>query len=57
MATTHHERSAIGTMYAGLGLTIVAMIVPYVDHAGGGYQLTSSTTRFCLWKERHEHSA
>jgi hypothetical protein len=33
MATTHHERSAIGTMYAGLGLTIVAMIVPYVDHA------------------------
>lgn len=31
--TTHHERSAIGAMYAGLGLAIVAVIVPYVDHA------------------------
>jgi hypothetical protein len=33
MTTTHHERSAIGAMYAGLGLTVVALIVPYVDHA------------------------
>lgn len=33
MTTTHHERSAIGAMYAGLGLTVVAMIVPDVDHA------------------------
>jgi len=33
MATTHHERSAIGAMYAGLGLTVAAMIVAYVDHA------------------------
>lgn len=33
MTTTHHERSAIGAMYAGLGLTLVAIIVPYVDHA------------------------
>jgi hypothetical protein len=32
-ATIHHERSAIGAMYAGLGLTLVAMIVAYVDHA------------------------
>ena len=32
MTTTHHERSAIGAMYAGLGLTVVAIIVPYVDH-------------------------
>ena len=33
MATAHHERSAIGAMCAGLGLTVAAMIVPYVDHA------------------------
>ena len=33
MTTTHHERSTIGTMYAGLGLTVVALITPYVDHA------------------------
>lgn len=33
MTTTHHERSAIGAMYAGLGLTVVALITPYVDHA------------------------
>ena len=33
MTASHHERSAIGVMYAGLGLTAVAMIVPYVDHA------------------------
>ena len=35
MTTAHHERPAIGAMYAGLGLTVVAMIVPYVDHATG----------------------
>ena len=35
MTTAHHERSAIGAMYVGLGLTVVAMIVPYVDHATG----------------------
>ena len=33
MTTAHHGRSAIGTMYAGLGLTVAATIVPYVDHA------------------------
>ena len=33
MTTAHHERSAIGAMYAGLGLTVVAVIVAYVDHA------------------------
>ena len=33
MTTAHHRRSAIGAMYAGLGLAIVAMILPYVDHA------------------------
>jgi hypothetical protein len=33
MTTTHHERSTIGTMYAGLGLTVAALITPYVDHA------------------------
>jgi hypothetical protein len=31
--TTRHERSAVGAMYLGLGLTVVAMVVPYVDHA------------------------
>ena len=34
-ATAHHERSVIGAMYAGLGLTVAAMIVAYVDHATG----------------------
>jgi PGF-CTERM motif len=33
MTTAHDERSAIGAMYAGLALTVVAMIVAYVDHA------------------------
>jgi hypothetical protein len=33
MTTADHERSAIGAMYTGLGLTVVALIVPYVDHA------------------------
>ena len=36
MTTTYHERPqrpAIGAMYAGLGLTVVALIVLYVDHA------------------------
>ena len=35
MTTAHHERSAIAAMYAGLALTVAAMIVPYVDHATG----------------------
>ena len=29
----NHTRSAIRAMYAGIGLTIVALIVPYIDHA------------------------
>ena len=33
MTTTDHDRSAIGAMYAGLGLTVVAMLIAYVDHA------------------------
>ncbi|MFL5859909.1 MAG: hypothetical protein ACJ780_03895 [Solirubrobacteraceae bacterium] len=28
-----HERAAIVAMYAGLALTVVAMIIPYIDHA------------------------
>lgn len=28
-----HQRSAIVAMYAGVALTVVAMIVPYIDHA------------------------
>ena len=35
MTTAHHERSAIGAMYGGLGLTVVALIVLYADHATG----------------------
>jgi hypothetical protein len=34
-AITPHERSAIGAMYVGLGLTVAAIIVLYVDHATG----------------------
>lgn len=33
MTTAHQGRSAIGVMYAGLGLTVAAMIAAYVDHA------------------------
>jgi len=33
MTTAHYERLAIRAMYAGLGLTIAAMIILYVDHA------------------------
>ena len=32
-ALVKHERSAILAMYAGVALTVVAIIVPYVDHA------------------------
>jgi hypothetical protein len=32
MPTAHQERSAIGAMYAGLGLTAAAIIVTFVDH-------------------------
>jgi hypothetical protein len=43
MTKTSHGRPAIGTMYAGLGLTVVAMVVPYVartrlaEHIRAGY--------------------
>jgi len=33
VTTTHGKRRAIGLLYAGLGLTIVATIVPFVDRA------------------------
>ena len=33
MTTAQHERPAIGAMYTGLGLAVVALIVLYVDHA------------------------
>jgi hypothetical protein len=31
--TTQHQRPAIATMHAGLALTVMATIVPHVDHA------------------------
>ncbi|MEU6678954.1 hypothetical protein [Streptomyces sp. NPDC046853] len=31
MTKTRHERWAIGAMYTGLGLTVVATVLPYVD--------------------------
>jgi hypothetical protein len=30
-----HEQSAIVAMYAGVALTVVTLIVPYIDHATG----------------------
>ncbi|MGW6057495.1 hypothetical protein [Streptomyces sp. NPDC055189] len=33
MTKTRHERWAIGTMYTGLGLTVLATVLPYVDRA------------------------
>ncbi len=27
------QRPALGALYAGLGLTVVALLVPYIDHA------------------------
>lgn len=33
MATAHRERLAIGAMYAGLALTVAAVIAAYADHA------------------------
>ena len=37
MATTHHhhDRAAVGTMYAGLALTVAAAAAPFVDRASG----------------------
>ncbi len=34
-AAAPHERSAIAAMYAGVALTVVAIVVLYVDHATG----------------------
>jgi hypothetical protein len=31
--TAQHQRPAIAAMYAGLALTVMATIVPHVDHA------------------------
>jgi predicted MFS family arabinose efflux permease len=33
MTTPHLERPALGALYAGLGLAVLALIVPYADHA------------------------
>lgn len=33
MIPTRHRRSAIAAMYIGLAFTIVALLVPYIDHA------------------------
>jgi hypothetical protein len=33
MMKTRHDRLAIGAMYTGLGLTVIATIIPYVDRA------------------------
>ncbi len=35
MTKTRHAPAAIGAMYAGLALTVVAAIVPYIDRANG----------------------
>ncbi|WP_433353312.1 hypothetical protein ACQP25_08275 [Microtetraspora malaysiensis] len=35
MTKTRRKQSAVGAMYAGLGLTVVAMIVPWIDRATG----------------------
>ena len=35
MTTTQQQRPALGAMYAGLALTVVAMVAPYVDRARG----------------------
>ncbi|WP_157529949.1 hypothetical protein [Microtetraspora niveoalba] len=35
MTKTRHDRPAIGAMYAGLGLTVVAVIVPWIDLGAG----------------------
>ena len=34
MTTTQDDRLSIGAMYAGLGLTVIGMTVPYVDRGG-----------------------
>ena len=35
MTETRRQQSAIGAMYAGLALTVVAAVVPFVDRATG----------------------
>ncbi|MFE5325981.1 hypothetical protein ACFRCG_06175 [Embleya sp. NPDC056575] len=35
MTSTPHDRRAIGAMYAGLGLTVLATAAPYADRATG----------------------
>jgi hypothetical protein len=33
VSPTHHERSAMRAMYLGLGLTVAATVIPYIDRA------------------------
>ncbi|MEV8314625.1 hypothetical protein AB0Q95_10680 [Streptomyces sp. NPDC059900] len=33
MTKTRHERWVVGAMYTGLGLTVIATVLPYVDRA------------------------
>jgi ABC-type dipeptide/oligopeptide/nickel transport system permease component len=33
MIISAHQRPALGALYAGLGLSVIVLLVPYVDHA------------------------
>lgn len=54
MATTTLERGAIAAMCTGLGLTVIATIVPYADHAtthllANHIQAPAATPMFRAW--------
>jgi hypothetical protein len=55
--SAHHERSALGAMYAGLGLTFVALIVPYVDHATANVLADHIRAGYPAYTQAHIDSA
>ena len=57
MTTTYHERPAIGAMYAGLGLTVVALIVLYVDHATANVLADHIRAGYPAYAQARIHSA
>jgi hypothetical protein len=53
MTPTRHERSAIRAMYAGLALTVIATIVPYLDHATGNILAAHIRAGYPTYPQQH----
>ena len=57
MSTIRRQQSAIGAMYAGLGLTVVAAIVPFIDRATGNVLTKHLQAGYPAYSQRRIDSA